>query len=349
VEVALGRAHACVRRKNGTIWCWGTNDLGQLGRGTTAPAFSADPQPIGQLEASGLAAGGDTTCATTSTDVFCWGDDSRGQLGRGAPVTAPDGAAPAPVVGLATSVGLALGPGTACSQETTGAVRCWGDNHGGQLGAGASLQRTPVLSAVPAQLSGGQAVAAVSATRVCGRAPGGSSVCVGGDRFLEEGPDDTSDAAYIDNSGPARVLTAGDFFLCELRSGGGVACWGRGDEGQLGVGVAASSNRRKDAVTIPALDSVTSLAAGTAHACAVQAGSVVCWGDCSSGQCGDSKAVGSTPTVASPTLVPGLSGVTKVFAGGKASCALLAAGDLVCWGAVAGGAPSSAPTPIALP
>jgi alpha-tubulin suppressor-like RCC1 family protein len=35
VGLALGRAHSCARLVNGAISCWGVNNFGQLGDGST--------------------------------------------------------------------------------------------------------------------------------------------------------------------------------------------------------------------------------------------------------------------------------------------------------------------------
>ena len=34
VAVAPGMRHICARKTDGTVWCWGKNDRGQLGDGT---------------------------------------------------------------------------------------------------------------------------------------------------------------------------------------------------------------------------------------------------------------------------------------------------------------------------
>src|ERR1043165_7471849 len=42
VSIAAGAGAVCALESTGTVWCWGDNDFGELGQGTTAPS----PLPI---------------------------------------------------------------------------------------------------------------------------------------------------------------------------------------------------------------------------------------------------------------------------------------------------------------
>jgi len=75
VQLVAGTAHFCARRADGTVWCWGHNDYGQLGDGTREDATVA--APVKKLvDATQIAAGGDRTCASRQKGgVVCWGAD----------------------------------------------------------------------------------------------------------------------------------------------------------------------------------------------------------------------------------------------------------------------------------
>ena len=45
VEIVVGASHACARTGDGTVLCWGQNDLGQLGDGTTTKS-RANAAPV---------------------------------------------------------------------------------------------------------------------------------------------------------------------------------------------------------------------------------------------------------------------------------------------------------------
>lgn len=82
VDLCSGGDHSCALRDDGTVWCWGQGDDGQLGGGVTESA-RADAEPVmGLGGVAQLACGGRFTCAlTTDAEVYCWGNNNVGQLG----------------------------------------------------------------------------------------------------------------------------------------------------------------------------------------------------------------------------------------------------------------------------
>ena len=79
-EVVAGAQHSCVRRRGGTVLCWGENGHGQLGDGT----YDRRDRPVEVLrirDAEELFAGPDYTCARRRTgQVVCWGNNANGQI-----------------------------------------------------------------------------------------------------------------------------------------------------------------------------------------------------------------------------------------------------------------------------
>ena len=88
-DIAVGTNFACGATQAGHVSCWGNNQYGQLGNGTSG---NGEPYPVrvkggaqGGKWLTGvtqLAAGGDHMCALTDDgSLFCWGSNDRGQLG----------------------------------------------------------------------------------------------------------------------------------------------------------------------------------------------------------------------------------------------------------------------------
>jgi alpha-tubulin suppressor-like RCC1 family protein len=80
-------------------WCWGWNDNGELGNGSTVGAPPSAPVAVvGISDAVQVAPGNHHACALRATgQVVCWGKNDHGQLGDG---TLASHAVPLPVVGL---------------------------------------------------------------------------------------------------------------------------------------------------------------------------------------------------------------------------------------------------------
>ena len=151
VSVSAGASHSCAATQadgtvNTTAYCWGANDRGQLGDGSTTPrlipsgVFGIAPnQAMGFHDAVAIAAGFDHSCAIMSTgQVACWGDNTVGELGLGSTNSTPNSVATL-VTGLpasTTPLGLAAGQNDACVLEAQGPIQCWGAGFAGQLGTG---------------------------------------------------------------------------------------------------------------------------------------------------------------------------------------------------------------------
>ncbi len=79
-----GGTNTCARRTDGTAWCWGNNQYGRLGDGTTTNR-SAPTQVAGLSNVTALDAGDYHTCARrTDGTAWCWGRADFGQIGDGA-------------------------------------------------------------------------------------------------------------------------------------------------------------------------------------------------------------------------------------------------------------------------
>ena len=147
-SIATGTDHTCAVTTSGGAKCWGLNNYGQLGDGTTTNRLT--PVNVSGLT-SGVAAisvGTNHTCAmTTSGGAKCWGTNYYGELGDG---TTTFRTTPVDVSGLTSGVAAFTGQSGAfgshtCAMTTSGGVKCWGTNYYGELGDGTSTNRlTPV-------------------------------------------------------------------------------------------------------------------------------------------------------------------------------------------------------------
>lgn len=156
--VAAGN-HSCVRLADGATKCWGRNNKGQIGDGTSGNLKSIPTLVFGLSTSTvGVAAGFEHACALVGEAVVCWGDASAGQLGDGSTTGKTK---PVAVATLAAGVdSLATGQGLhTCAILKSGAVNCWGANGYGQTGKGsASASQTTPTQVAPL----GAAVTAVT-------------------------------------------------------------------------------------------------------------------------------------------------------------------------------------------
>jgi len=319
--ISAAYGHACVVSVSDGVECWGDNQFGQLGDGTTVSRFT--PVAVAGLrsDVSAVSAGAYDTCALTiGGAVKCWGAIAWSTSGR--PITT---LRPVNVSGLTSGVtAISAGAYHTCALISTGAVKCWGFNLGGELGNG-----TTVNSSVPVDVSGlGSGVTAISAGwfHTCAVTVMGGAKCWGVNEHGELG-----DGTNINRDAPVDVsgltsdvtsISAGYDDTCAVTSAGGVKCWGDNGFGELGDGTTTSSAVPVDVSGLT--PGVSALSTGEGYNCALSTTGVVqCWGLNSRSQLGD----GTTVNRSIPVSVPELNSVTAI----SGTCAI-AASALKCWG-----------------
>ena len=357
------------------VWCWGMNDW-RAGVGNSATdycsfassACSLTPAP---MAAPGLAngvnvltAGGDGACAVKHASAWCWGANDYRQLGNGGTVESHVASAVHSLDSGVTAV--AAGKFDGCAVKS-GIASCWGSNAFGQLGTNStsgipSLAPAPVFdNAVSGFTNSGVAAVTASTRQVAATSVNGASFscalkngsvwCWGGagDGSIGNNMVGLGSGALLYNPLPVAVvgleggitsISSGGNHTCALTNTGAVWCWGLSTLGQAGSNAVSTCNGRTCspvAVSVPELASgVTAISAGGNETCAIQGGSVWCWGSNSNGQLGKNSTDASSHPV--PFKLPDNalsgftnSGATSIAVGGSHVCAVLNGGAW-CWG-----------------
>lgn len=262
LRIAAGADHTCALLTDGSVECWGKNDLGQLGIGSHSN--QAQPTMVHSLTAAATAitTGSNSSCALLkSGQAMCWGQNNRGQLGDS---THTNRTTPVAVSNLTDSlhkvVAISSGKESSCALLSDGSVKCWGKNTFAQLGIGstsfssATPQHVPSLGAGVASISVGGAGACAlmqDSSVKCWGSNSVGQVGVGSDATVISTPQTVSD---IGNQ--AVALSTGQAHNCALLNDGSVKCWGRNIDGQLGNGSFTGSNTP---VTVSELANVNEL------------------------------------------------------------------------------------------
>ena len=337
--VTGGLGHTCVIAADGGVVCWGLNDSGQLGNGTTTDQIN--PQAVlglPQEDIHRIASGEAFTCALTlSGGLYCWGDNLRGQLGNG---TTDSSSVATPVTGLPLAVdSFATGTAHICAVTTSGELYCWGANPMGQLGDGTTTDRS-----TPTRVAGVSASTLIQSVTAgedhsCAATSTGNALCWG-DNFFGQIGDGTSRSRAL----PTRVyglstrgaprlglvdqITSGSRHSCARTTAGNLYCWGDNERGQLGNSLLQS--QRLPALVSGITEPTEELYAGDAFTCARSSENTVwCWGANSDGQIG----VGDPNDRSAPTAVTRLGNAALTLGTGLFhACSSSVNSQLSCWG-----------------
>ncbi|MBX3208403.1 MAG: hypothetical protein KF764_25380 [Labilithrix sp.] len=301
---------SCARIDDGSVMCWGSNTVGQLGLSAEAVVTDTAAHPSasavqGLPFASRVDVAGSFACAVGALgaddeggSMFCWGNNSVLQLGRG---TLPKRVGVAGPVDLRFRRVLA-GAGTsrvAFAVRDSGELLSWG---GSEWQTPVNANVAPVRDALgrqsslspdgdPLEISGLQGVTGVaaSAEHACAVA-GGRVYCWGVNKTGAVGNSSRQDVlepylVTIPGSGLLRNVSVSNTTTCVATLEGGAYCWGDNSHGQLGRGddeftfnPTAIAGLKARVVQLATMDRAT---------CALlQDGSVVCWGSNAKGELG---------------------------------------------------------------
>lgn len=340
--IAAGTYNGCAILENQSMVCWGDNEYGQLGDGTTTgsavPIYvnvAANETPVE------VTVGQVTACALMeSGNIYCWGSGYYGKMGNGEPwnddyvntemrqVLLPEGQGGQTV---------SISGGHICTILNNGDVYCWGRGNQGQLGYGGTSNRNiPAKVNLPGQRS---AIAISTGTfMTCAITNDGMGYCWGENDEGQLGNGTTNSrqmtpAEVLFPSGNTPVsISAGDDFACALMDNRKVMCWGENNDGRLGQGPLATDDETTPVwVSMENSETAHFLDIGTKSACMIlDSEETKCWGTNEEGQIGQGDT--DIDYYSTPTEVNGSYDFVALSINSDTICAITSNAEGYCWG-----------------
>jgi alpha-tubulin suppressor-like RCC1 family protein len=309
---------------------------------------------LAQLGVTPTTSAASVQATAPSADAYPASDRGVGAGARdGGPASRVAAASASFPIGRSADV-VSAGGAHACVITFGAVLHCWGDNAAGQLGDATNVGRIR-----PVRVVGDFAFTQVSAggAHTCAVTSAGDAYCWGSDSHGQLGDGTTvrrTAPVRVAGSDRYRLVASGGTHSCALTSRSDVVCWGANDRAQLGDLSSAPLRTVPGPVRIGAGGTVTALAAGLTHSCAVEAdGRAHCWGANDAGQLGD----GSRTERAVPTSVSGSLRFRSVATGAQHTCGVTLQRKVACWGrnqdlelgSRGAGVRSLTPVPVPLP
>ena len=336
-QVAAGLGASCALMNNGTVRCWGRNDLGERGTAKSDDDAATAVEVPGVKDATDIwfdgdsGASGDAVCVRRKDGgITCWGsteikphkDDTSDEKWVETPENIPH---------LAGIKDLALGGGTWYAILPDGTVTGWGSPAFNSFGNGDTTPFDKPMTPIPG-ITGATKIAA-GMNHACALLADGTVTCWGyvtpnqaptkieglaGVVSIGSGTDGSETCAITKDKamhcwGEAQKvelveavknvkMITGDSHLCALTEDGTVFCYGNNDRGQLGIGEHGSS--KYEWLAVKGLTNATHISAGSKTTCAAtKDGGAMCWGFNQRGQLGDGTLIDRDV----PTPVAGIS------------------------------------------
>lgn len=301
VQIAPGGAHTCALDNNQKIWCWGANNVGQIGNGEAGAAvFALEPTmitPQEDVDFLSVSSGAYHSCGVMTTgSILCWGGNYSKQISN---FSGGFAETPYQIPGITTSVIVEVGGYFNISMNSSGSMIGWGQNNKGQLAITATetiTMPTPIMLSNIDVVSGG-------GYHACAIDTNSDSACWGKNDSGQLGNGLTSDFSDmpVELDLPSGVtITAieagGESHTCALTDDFRIMCWGDNEHGQLGDGY--TDDRLSPTFINQEMGlQFISVAPASLSTCALDSsGHAWCWGDNQFGQLGINSI--------SPSLIP---------------------------------------------
>ncbi len=326
-SVSVGERHSCGIRLDGTLWCWGSDELGQVGLGALDVTL---PAQIGSGAWRQVAAQGSQTCAIADDrSLWCWGNNGLGQLGVGdfGVHQGLNRITGGPWERVETSRNHTC----AIAADTT--LWCWGDNRLGQLGNGTLISNgapTPVAAVAPDRWRS----VALGESHTCGIRDDDSLWCWGDAQYGVLADPNVPQSTPLLSPNRARgawtKVAAGAYHTCAISKDRRMRCWGVNSSGELGDGTTSPSTLGVEVGG--GADDWIDVVAGSDHNCGRrEAAGLYCWGDNRYGQIPNSD-VGQITSTPVPILTTVDAWTGSVALGRTHSCLIDAENRMSCVG-----------------
>jgi alpha-tubulin suppressor-like RCC1 family protein len=339
-RLASGVEHTCAVKGDGSLWCWGTNGLDQLGIGTS-PNQVASPHQVGAATTwVSVAAGADHTCGIQQDgSLWCWGFNGSGQVGNG---SSGSSVAVPTLIGTAAWIDVAAGGGQTCGIHQDRSMWCWGSNQVGELGDGTTTDEHSPEQIGAASWTGvfaGNAadIGGLAAYNTCGIQVDGSLWCWGDNTFGEVGDGTMTTprtTPEVVQSGTQWVTASvGILSTFGIQTNGSFWSWGSDNSGNLGNGMQLGTTLTP--TLVGSASTWTAVAGGWGSStCGIQQdGSLWCWGNNMYGQLGMGAVADASVGQPSPGRVGTDSTWVDVSEGQSFACGRKNDGSVWCWGA----------------
>lgn len=312
--VRTSEINSCYLTEGGSVYCWGSNQFGQLG--ITSERFSSSPIKNPLLKnISQIALARGTLCALDRDGgVYCLGSNESGRLGINNYISEFSSPVPVKLTFAVPVTKLFGGENNFCALHSDNTLSCWGGNLNSNLGSASFILPSPTVVAWNLKS------VALGHSHCCYLYLNGTLSCRGSNFYGELG----SYGPEVELPQVPVEITASAYTSCAKTNNNRIYCWGQNQGGHFGPG--QNPDGSFSPVLNTAITSAGDLHLGDGFACSRKNSILTCWGSNSRGELGtgnfQSNFSGYTQTQEFIDV--------SVFAG--TVCGITSGRDVLCWG-----------------